>query len=162
MREERGQTTVEWLGGTLVLGLLVSILLVPAFGFDDRLSCLVREQIDRVRTIDQEGACGSPAERRRASRAERLIDLRTDARRTGEPRVRRLDVDEPAGAARAAWRDLVDGEPVVREEGGALRVRFREGGAARLRPGSGRGPWRLEVVEHPALDARGTWTFEFA
>jgi hypothetical protein len=64
VRSERGQTTVEWLGGTLVLGLLVMAVLAPAFGLDDRLSCLVREQIDKVRSIDQEGSCDDEPKRR--------------------------------------------------------------------------------------------------
>jgi hypothetical protein len=163
VRSERGQTTVEWLGGTAVVLALVLLVLGTRPGLADALGCQVRAQIDRVISIEQAGTCDAPRlGRAEDARRARLRDLREASAPTGAERVRRVEARDPAAGARATWRRLVDGEAVVREAGGTLRVRFAEGGGARLRPPVRQGePWRVEVVEHPALDRGATWTFEF-
>jgi hypothetical protein len=57
MRDERGQSIVEWLGGTAVCVVLVVILAAVKPSFGDQLRCAVGAQIDRIMTIDQKGDC---------------------------------------------------------------------------------------------------------
>jgi hypothetical protein len=55
--EERGQSIVEWLGGMVVLLVVViaTFSVKPSLG--QQLSCQVGAQIDRIISIDQKGSC---------------------------------------------------------------------------------------------------------
>ena len=55
--DERGQSIVEWLGGMVVLLVVViaTFSVKPSLG--QQLSCQVGAQIDRIISIDQEGSC---------------------------------------------------------------------------------------------------------
>jgi hypothetical protein len=57
LREERGQSIVEWLGGMAVLLVVViaTFSVKPSLG--EQLSCQVGAQIDRIISIDQKGSC---------------------------------------------------------------------------------------------------------
>lgn len=57
LRDERGQSTVEWLGGTAVLIALVFLVFAVRPSLGERLRCQVGAQIDRILTIEQEGSC---------------------------------------------------------------------------------------------------------
>jgi hypothetical protein len=57
LREERGQSIVEWLGGTAVMVVIVVGLATVKPSFGEQLRCAVGAQIDRIMTIDQKGDC---------------------------------------------------------------------------------------------------------
>jgi hypothetical protein len=59
LTDERGQSIVEWLGGMVVLLVVViaTFSVKPSLG--QQLSCQVGAQIDRIISIDQEGSCHS-------------------------------------------------------------------------------------------------------
>jgi hypothetical protein len=55
--DERGQSIVEWLGGTVVMVVIVVGLAAVKPSFGSQLRCAVGAQIDRIMTIDQKGDC---------------------------------------------------------------------------------------------------------
>jgi hypothetical protein len=57
LRDERGQSIVEWLGATAVCVVLVVILAAVKPSFGDQLRCAVGAQVERIMTIDQKGDC---------------------------------------------------------------------------------------------------------
>jgi hypothetical protein len=59
LTDERGQSIVEWLGGMVVLLVVViaTFSVKPSLG--QQLSCQVGARIDRIISIDQEGSCHS-------------------------------------------------------------------------------------------------------
>jgi hypothetical protein len=66
LRDERGQSIVEWLGGTAVLLVLVFAVFAIRPSLGERLRCQVGAQIDRILTIDQEGSCKMDVPKQRA------------------------------------------------------------------------------------------------
>jgi hypothetical protein len=60
LRDERGQSIVEWLGGTAVMVVVVVGLGAVKPSFGEQLRCAVGAQIDRILTIDQKGDCNMP------------------------------------------------------------------------------------------------------
>jgi hypothetical protein len=57
LRDERGQTFVEWLGGTAVMVVVVIAFFSVKPSFADQLKCAVGSQIDRIMSIEQKGEC---------------------------------------------------------------------------------------------------------
>jgi hypothetical protein len=57
MRDERGQTIVEWLGGLTLALLLVLLVFAVKPSYGEQLRCAVGAQIDRILTIEQKGSC---------------------------------------------------------------------------------------------------------
>jgi hypothetical protein len=57
LRDERGQSVVEWLGATAVTVVLVLILAAVKPSFGEQLRCAVGAQVQRIMTIDQKGDC---------------------------------------------------------------------------------------------------------
>jgi hypothetical protein len=55
--DERGQSFVEWLGGTAVMVVVVVGLTAVKPSFGQQLRCAVGAQIDRIMSIDQKGDC---------------------------------------------------------------------------------------------------------
>lgn len=55
--DERGQSIVEWLGGTVVLLVVVIAMFSVKPSLGDQLSCQVGAQIDRILSIEQKGSC---------------------------------------------------------------------------------------------------------
>jgi hypothetical protein len=57
VRDERGQTIVEWLGGLVLLTLLVLLVAAARPSHGERLRCAVGAQIERILSIDASGDC---------------------------------------------------------------------------------------------------------
>jgi hypothetical protein len=57
LRDERGQSIVEWLGVMGVLLVLTALVFAVKPSYGEQLRCAVGAQIDRILTIDQEGEC---------------------------------------------------------------------------------------------------------
>jgi hypothetical protein len=60
LSDQRGQSIVEWLGGTAVMVVVVVGLAAVRPSFGEQLRCAVGAQIDRIMSIDQKGACNMP------------------------------------------------------------------------------------------------------
>lgn len=57
VRDERGQTIVEWLGGLVLLTVLVLLVAAVKPSEGEKLRCVTGAQIDRMLSIDQKGNC---------------------------------------------------------------------------------------------------------
>ena len=57
MRDERGQSFVEWLGGSVVMLALVLLVFALKPSLAGQLRCAVGGQVDRILTIDASGGC---------------------------------------------------------------------------------------------------------
>lgn len=57
VRDQRGQTVVEWLGLMVVLTVLVLLVFAVKPTYGEQLRCAVGAQVDRILSIDQSGDC---------------------------------------------------------------------------------------------------------
>jgi hypothetical protein len=87
LRDERGQSIVEWLGATAVCVVLVVILAAVKPSFGEQLRCAVGAQIDRIMTIDQKGDCSMPQ--------SKVVTTRSAPRVTAQNRLDRQAVRPP-------------------------------------------------------------------
>jgi hypothetical protein len=85
VREEHGQSYVEWLGGTAVMVLIVLAVFAAKPSLGDQLRCQAGAQIDRILSIDQEGACNRAKPRADPRAARRAAQDRADRNATGAP-----------------------------------------------------------------------------
>ena len=57
LRDERGQSFVEWLGGSVVMLALVLLIFALRPSLAGQLRCAVGGQVDRILSIDASGGC---------------------------------------------------------------------------------------------------------
>jgi hypothetical protein len=57
LRDERGQSFVEWLGGSVVMLALVLLIFALRPSLAGQLRCAVGGQVDRILSIDSSGGC---------------------------------------------------------------------------------------------------------
>jgi hypothetical protein len=57
LRDERGQSFVEWLGGSVVMLALVLLIFALRPSLAGQLRCAVGGQVDRILSIDATGGC---------------------------------------------------------------------------------------------------------
>lgn len=80
LADERGQSYVEWLGGTVLMIIIVLAVLAARPGLGSELRCQAGAQIDRILSIDQSGACHEPAPERDKAAGSRGAQDRADRR----------------------------------------------------------------------------------
>jgi hypothetical protein len=64
LRDESGQSFVEWLGGLAIMVIVVIAIFAANPSLGGTLRCQAGAQIDRILSIDQEGSCGRPKPKR--------------------------------------------------------------------------------------------------